>query len=108
MAALSRTVWQTTCWTLLPHSSMWGPIDIRLGFIPTRPHIAGNSDRSASVALAAGRTPAATAAAAPPDDPWAVSRFHGLWVGPGQWLGGAAAPISGVLVRPKETKPAAR
>ena len=61
-----------------------------------------------SVAWATGTMPAATAAAAPPEDPPAEwSRFQGLRVGP--FATGSVVqemPSSGVLVRPKMTSPA--
>ncbi len=57
----------------------------RVGFIPNKPqHEAGTRiDPPPSVAWAAGTMPAATAAAAPPEEPpveWAG--FHGLCVWP--------------------------
>lgn len=61
-----------------------------------------------SLPCAAGTIPAATAAAAPPDDPPGVrSRSHGLRVGPkrrGSVTG--RIPTSGALVTPTITKPA--
>jgi hypothetical protein len=53
--------------------------------------------------------PAATAAAAPPDDPPALcARFHGLRQGP-NIIGSVegARPISGEVDRPKRFNPAA-
>ena len=57
----------------------------RVGFNPTSPHCDAGMriEPAMSLAWAAGTSPAATAAAEPPDEPpgeW--SRFHGLWVGP--------------------------
>ena len=56
-----------------PHSSCIGPIGTRprLGFKPTRPHIAAGIRilPPPSLALADGTIPDATAAAAPPLDP---------------------------------------
>ena len=66
-------------------------------------------DPPPSLAPAHGTIPAATAAAAPPEEPpgvWSVS--HGLRAGP--YSSGSVmmpfAPISGVLVLPKMTSPA--
>ena len=87
MAAQSRMVWHTTCWTDTPHSSFTGPIDTRPrdGLRPTSPHMAAGMriEPPPSLALAAGSMPEATAAAAPPDDPpvpWSVP--HGFRQGP--------------------------
>ena len=63
-----------------------------------------------SVPIAQGPIPAATAAAAPPEDPPAVRfRFHGLRVTP--LCGELVTPLhpnSGVLVLPSKTVPASR
>src|SRR6185437_15031482 len=84
----------------------------RVGFSPKRPHAEAGMriDPPPSVAWAAGRTRAATAAAEPPDEPpalWAV--FQGLCVGPVS-TGSVEAlmPNSGVVVRARTTSPAAR
>src|SRR5215472_18832656 len=84
----------------------------RVGLRPTSPqHEAGmRIEPPPSLAWAAGTMPAATAAAAPPDEPPEVrDKSHGLRVGPnmaGSVTG--SSPISGVLVLPKITRPAAR
>ncbi len=63
-----------------------------------------------SVPCAAGTNPAATAAPEPPElPPGERARSHGLWVGP--YAHGSVVPISaisGTLVRPSVTSPAAR
>src|SRR5690625_3123630 len=95
-------------WNSSPRS---GPAGIRprLAFSPKTPqHAAGiRIEPPPSLAPASGTIPAATAAAAPPDDPPGVRpRFHGLRVAPnaaGSVIG--FAPNSGVLVRPKTTSP---
>ena len=73
IAEVSRTVCETTCWIETPHSSLSGPIGTLPldGFRPTSPHIAAGilMEPPPSLALAAGRKPAATAAAEPPDEP---------------------------------------
>ena len=111
MAAVSRTVWLTTCWHEKDHSSR-GPWEIlpRDGFRPTRPHMAAGMriEPPPSLAWAAGTMPVATAAAAPPDDPPVLYPvFHGFRHGPVD-VGSVVAtrPSSGVLVRPTITNPA--
>mgnify|MGYP000272846267 CR=1 FL=1 len=74
MAALSRTVRLTTWWTEKPMApSVTSQIGVRsrVTFMPTRPQLAAGMriEPPPSLAWAAGRMPAATAAAAPPDDP---------------------------------------
>src|SRR5580704_12358901 len=89
-----------------------GPSEMRPrdGFRPNTPqHDAGiRIEPPPSLACAAGTIPAATADAAPPDDPPHVtSCFHGLSVAPHK--SGSVTPTrpnSGVLVFPKMTKPA--
>src|ERR1700722_2913160 len=88
-AALSRTERVTTCWVLMPFqpSPRSGPTGTRprVGFKPKRPqHEAGmRIEPPPSLACAAGNIPAATAAAAPPDDPREVRvRSQVLRVGP--------------------------
>src|SRR6185295_48005 len=84
----------------------------RVGFKPTRPQLdAGiRLEPPPSLACAAGTMPAATAAAAPPlDPPGEYWGFHGLCVGPkvsGSVVG--RRPSSGVFVRPRKHRPAAR
>ena len=63
-----------------------------------------------SVAVAMGASPAATAAAEPPDEPPATrSRSQGFRTGP-KWLDSLEEPIanSSMLVFPRVTMPAAR
>src|SRR5262245_2394471 len=84
----------------------------RDGFNPTKPHsLAGmRIEPPPSLACAIGTRPAATAAAEPPLEPpveW--SRFHGLWLAP--YASGSVVterPSSGVLVFPRQIRPAAR
>ena len=67
-------------------------------------------DPPVSVAVATGASPAATAAAEPPEDPPATrSGSHGLRVGP-KWLDSVDDPIanSSRLVLPRVTMPPAR
>jgi hypothetical protein len=84
----------------------------RLGFSPTRPQCADGirMDPAMSLAWAAGTMPAATAAADPPElPPGERSSAHGLWVTPAAT--GSVVPISassGMFVRPRFTRPAAR
>src|SRR5919107_2795490 len=114
MAAVSRTVRETTPWVASPLSGSLscGPngTSPRPGLSPTRPvHAAGmRIDPPPSLAPATGTMPAATAAAAPPEDPPGVRlRFHGLRVGPNS--ADSVTPLdpnSGVLVLPKTTTPA--
>ena len=84
----------------------------RLGFIPTRPqHAAGiRIDPPPSDAVAAGTSPAATAAAEPPEDPPGVrSRRHGLRVIPLACVTvQGKMSSSGVVVIPTGIAPAAR
>src|SRR5262245_51801207 len=87
-AAVSRTLRVTTNSAEKPlqRSPSPGPNELRprLGLRPTRPHmLAGpRMEPPPSLACAAGTSPAATAAAAPPLEPPALcSRFHGLRVG---------------------------
>src|SRR5919197_3657073 len=90
-----------------------GPMGLRPrdGLRPNKPHFEAGIRMlpPPSVACAMGRYPAATAAAAPPEEPPAewVSR-HGLRVGPkscGSVV--AAIPSSGVFFLPIITSPAA-
>ena len=75
IAAVSRTLRDTTPWTAAPciDSPVTGPegVSPRPGLSPTRPqHAAGTRiDPPPSLAPAHGTMPAATAAADPPDDP---------------------------------------
>src|SRR5262245_40209582 len=90
-----------------------GPAGLRPreGLRPNSPHFEAGMRMlpPPSVACAMGKYPAATAAAAPPDDPPAeCARLHGLRVGPkscGSVV--AARPNSGVLVLAMITRPAA-
>ena len=89
MAAESLTERDMTCCAdRLPHPSPTkGPLGVRarVGFRPNNPQQdAGmRMEPPPSLAWATGTMPAATAAAAPPDEPPAVrSRFHGLRVVP--------------------------
>src|SRR4051812_45640513 len=83
----------------------------RVGLSPTSPHsLAGmRIDPPPSLACAIGTSPAATAAADPPDDPPVeCAGFHGLRAG-GKLRGSVVTvlPTSGTLVRPRHTNPAA-
>ncbi len=110
---MSRTVRLMPNSTPSPASARTGPTVIRpwLGLSPTSPqHDAGmRMLPPPSEAWANGTIPTATAAAAPPLDPPAVrSSAHGLRVAP-QASGCVVGklPISGLLVRPAITSPAA-
>src|SRR5689334_12987532 len=114
MPAVSRTVRDTTPWTAAPcmGSPCAGPdgVSPRPGLRPTSPQQAAGMriDPPPSLAPAHGTTPAATAAADPPDEPPGVrSGFHGLRAGP-HATGSVMpfAPNSGVLVLPNTTSPA--
>ena len=93
---------------------MSGPHGVRprLGLSPTSPQQdAGiRIEPAPSLPCAIGTAPAATSAAAPPlEPPTPRSRFHGLRVGP--CLTDSVAkprPISGTVVSPSVTSPAAR
>src|SRR5271165_2774033 len=111
--AVSRTVRLMHNSTPNPTSARTGPSVIRpwLGLSPTSPqHDAGmRMLPPPSDALANGTIPTATAAAAPPLDPPGVRcSAHGLRVAPQAtgWVVGRL-PISGLLVRPAMTSPAA-
>lgn len=111
---MSRTVLETTPCTAAPcmDSPVAGPdgMSPRPGFRPTRPQLAAGMriEPPPSLAPAHGTMPAATAAAAPPEDPPGLRcRSHGLRVGP--HASGSVmpfAPNSGVFVFPKMTSPA--
>src|SRR5215468_11342790 len=114
MRAESRTLRLTT-WPAdsPPHPSpASGAIDTRPrdGLSPKRPHCAAGIriEPPPSVACATGRMPAATEAAAPPEEPPAeYSRFQGLWHDPysrGSVFG--FRPNSGLELRPINTRPA--
>lgn len=113
MAALSRTLREMTPSVAAPCrcSATEGPAGTspRPGLRPNSPqHAAGmRIDPPPSLAPATGTMPAATAAAAPPDEPPGVRlRSQGLRVGP--FASGSVmpfAPNSGVLVLPKITSP---
>src|SRR6476619_6341784 len=86
-AAASRTERVTTCSTPSPLSYPNGPRVVLpwLTLSPTSPQQEAGMriEPPASLACAAGTSPAATAAADPPlDPPGERSRSHGLWVGP--------------------------
>src|SRR5690554_2831617 len=95
-------------------SCIFGPQGTRPrpGFKPNKPQQAAGIriDPPPSLAPAKGTTPAATIAAEPPDEPPGVwFTFQGLRVAP--HVSGSVMPLmanSGVLVRPKITKPALR
>src|SRR5690554_5772118 len=116
MAALSRTLRDTTCAIDMPPqpSPRSGPMGVRprVGFMPNNPQAEAGMrmEPPPSLALATGRMPAATAAAAPPDDPPALcSRFQGLRVSPNRRPSvDGLLPNSGLLVLPKITRPAWR
>jgi hypothetical protein len=84
----------------------------RVGLSPTRPHsLAGiRIEPPPSLAWPALTTPAATAAADPPlEPPVECAVFHGLSDGPyASFSVVGSEPCSGVLVRPRLTRPAAR
>src|SRR5437588_2954705 len=113
IAALSRTERDTTPAVASPLSGSLthGPAATspRPALRPTSPVQAAGIriDPPPSLAPATGRIPAATAAAAPPEDPPGVRPgFHGLRVGPNS--SGSVMPLapnSGVLVLPKMTSP---
>src|SRR6516225_9393270 len=94
-----------------PGSGPW-LIRPRVGLSPTSPHaLAGmRIEPPPSAACATGTMPLATAPADPPDDPPVeCPGCHGLRAG-GKLFGSVVTlvPSSGTLVRPSETKPAAR
>src|SRR3982751_3898400 len=109
MTALSRTLMLTTWPTENPPqpSPRSGPSGLRarVGFNPNTPEAAAGMriDPPPSLACATGRIRAATAAAAPPDEPpEECARFQGLRVGPnsrGSVVG--INPYSGLEVFPK-------
>ena len=84
----------------------------RLGFSPTRPQQAAGIriEPPPSLPWATGTMPAATAAAAPPEEPPGVrSRSHGLRVGPKMRASlTGRIPYSGSVVVPTITNPASR
>ena len=84
----------------------------RAGFSPTSPQQAAGIliEPPPSLPCATGTMPAATAAAAPPDEPPGVrSRSHGLRVGPNNRASLVGRmPYSGSVVVPTITKPASR
>ena len=98
--------------TLSPYQCSGSGIRSRVGLSPTRPQWAAGMriEPMPSEAVAAGHSPAATAAALPPLEPPAVrSVFQGLRVRPN--AGPSVSPMmasSGVLVLPITTAPAAR
>ncbi len=117
MTAVSRTLRLMTPSVAMPAqpSPASGPSGSRArdALNPKRPHEAAGMriDPPPSDPCAIGTIPAATAAAAPPDDPPAVrSRSQGLRVGP-PWTAASVAgpmPPSGAVVRAKRTTPVAR
>ena len=112
-AALSRTVWLTTWPTLSPlqHSASVPSMVVspRLGLRPKSPQFAAGMriEPPPSLAWAAGTMPAATAAAAPPEEPPVeCERCHGLRHAPvstGSVV--SVSPHSGVLVLPSMLRP---
>src|SRR5687768_16999414 len=108
-AAASRTVRHRANSLMLrmvasPKGNATRPRD---GLSPTRPHQAAGIriDPAPSLPWAIGTSPAATAAAAPPDDPLGERlRSHGLQVGPNAtgWQV-AEMPNSGMFVLPTVT-----
>src|SRR5690349_11531160 len=114
MAAVSRTEREMTPSAAVPprYSPCTGPAGIkpREALSPNSPHAEAGIriEPPPSLAPAHGTMPAATAAAAPPEDPPGVcSVFHGLRAGPNN--SGSVIPLapnSGVLVLPKMTSPA--
>nr|WP_257818613.1 hypothetical protein [Phenylobacterium sp. J367] len=115
MAALSRTVRLTTWCTEKPSApSETSQIGVRsrVIFMPTRPQLAAGMriEPRPSLAWASGTRPAATAEAAPPDEPPAIwSGFQGLRQEPSRSeLVTPGMPNSGVLVLPSRITPAAR
>src|SRR5205085_7367535 len=116
IAALSRTEMLTTLPTEKPPQP-WprsGPAGVRarVGFMPNTPQAdAGiRIEPPPSVACASGRIRAATAAAAPPDEPpEECAGFHGLRVGPNRRDSVVGIrPNSGVELFPKMATPVAR
>src|SRR5690606_33181820 len=109
----SRTLrLMTCCADSRPRASPWSlPIGTRprLGLSPNSPQEdAGRRiEPPPSLAWATGRMPAATDAAAPPEEPPALcSRFHGLRVSPKRVPSvEGLLPNSGLLVLPKITRP---
>src|SRR5947209_17117627 len=116
MTALSRTLMLTT-WPQekpLQPSPRSGPSGLRarVGFRPNTPHAEAGIriEPPPSLACATGRIRAATAAAAPPDEPpEECAQFQGLRVGPnrrGSVVG--INPNSGVELFPNIVTPVAR
>jgi hypothetical protein len=93
-------------------SSGAGEMRPREGFRPTSPQQAAGirTEPPPSLPCATGTSPAATAAAAPPEDPPGVrSRSQGLRVGPNMRASlTGKMPYSGSVVVPTITKPASR
>src|SRR5580700_9003034 len=116
MTALSRTLMLTTCPQEKPAqpSPRSGPLGLRarVGFIPNTPEAEAGIriEPPPSLAWATGRMRAATAAAAPPDEPpEECARFQGFRVGPnrrGSVVG--SSPNSGLELLPKIVRPAFR
>src|SRR5271163_5269233 len=108
MAALSRTERDRTWWTDRPPqpSPTRGPegVRARVGYRPKSPQQEAGMriEPPPSLPCASGAIPVATAAAAPPEDPPAVSeRFQGLRVAPVRLVSvDGASPSSGVVVLP--------
>ncbi len=115
-AAVSRTDRVTAPWMVLPIqlSPLSGPSETRarLGLSPTSPQLAAGMriEPPPSLACPTATSPAATAAADPPDEPPVeYPRSHGLRAGPHASDSVViVVPSSGTLVRPTATKPAAR
>lgn len=114
-SALSRTV-RLTQWSLVialksDSARTARTVRPRLGLNPNRPHTDAGMriEPPPSLAWARGTSPAATAAAEPPDEPAAENdRSHGLWVTPSRSDSVLPRrPISDVVVLPIVTRPAA-
>src|ERR1700751_4614904 len=109
MTALSRTLTETT-WPQAKPPQPWpraGPSGLRarVGFRPNRPDAEAGTriEPPPSLACATGRMRAATAAAAPPDEPPdECARFQGFLVGPKRRHSVVGNnPNSGVALFPK-------
>src|ERR1041385_3049171 len=116
IAALSRTLMLTTCPTEKPPqpSPLSGPpgVRARVGFSPNTPDAEAGIriEPPPSLACATGRIRAATAAAAPPDEPpEECARFQGLRVGPCRRDSVVGIrPNSGLELLPKIVRPELR
>ncbi|GAB3799029.1 hypothetical protein GCM10027605_11730 [Micromonospora zhanjiangensis] len=113
-SAASATVLASMPCSVRPNQSSapsWQGTTPRPGFSPTRPQQAAGMriEPNPSLPCAIGTRPAATAAAAPPDDPPGVrSGCHGLRVTAVSSSVYANRPSSGIRVTPTMTAPAPR